>query len=342
MRSAASRDTATRSVETIRPLASFLRDRGLDVEAWLSVADLGAADLESSERRISIPQSEALAEAALDLVGDPALGLRLVERIGPGEAALFTYLAATSATGRAAFERATRYAVVSGSDFHFELEEEGDLLVCRADSATASAEGRVARFASEVSVGAMVKLGRIAAGELTSNEVWFRHPAPEYADQYERVFELPVHFGKRCNALIGRRERFDDPLPRADSTLCDLLDQHAQALLERLPRSEPFADRVREAIANELGSGDPSADRVSEILGVSPRTLRRRLRDTETSHQQLLDEVRNELARSTLAEGKLGITEVAFLLGFSDASAFHKAFRRWTGQSPRDWLRSRA
>jgi AraC-like DNA-binding protein len=336
-----SRDTATRSVDTIRPLASLLKEEGLDVGAWLSAANLCEDDLSNIERRITIVQSEGLADAALDLTGDPGLGLRVVERIGPGTADLFTYLAATSATGREAFERATRYVTVAGSDFRFTLEREGDLIVCRTDSATS--EGRVGRFAAEVAVGMMVKLGRVVAGgNLPINEVWFRHEAPEYADQYDRVYELPIHFGKRCNALIGLYARLDNPLPRADSTLCDLLDEHAQALLDRLPHNDSTADRVRATIADELASGDPTAEHVSEALGMSPRTLRRRLKDEGTSHQQLLDGVRKELARSYLAEGKLGVAEVAFLLGFSDPSAFHKAFRRWTGRSPGEWLRERA
>lgn len=340
MVAAASRDTATRSVETLRPLAGLLEDEGLDLDAWLAAADLCRADLANVERRISVAQSEALAEAALDLTGDAALGLRVVERIGPGTADLFTYLAATSATGREAFERATRYASVSGSDFRFALEREGELLVCRTESATAP-EGRVGIFAAEVSVGMLVKLGRIVAGDLPDTQVWFRHEAPDYADQYGRAFELPIRFGQRCNALLGRHAGLDDPLPRADSTLCDLLDRHAQALLDRVPGSDSFSDRVRHRIANELASGDPTAEHVAEALGMSPRTLRRRLKDEGTSHQQILDDVRNELARSYLAEGRLGITEVAFLLGFSDASAFHKAFRRWTGRGPADWLRER-
>jgi AraC-like DNA-binding protein len=337
MSTTTSRATATRSVDTIRPLAALLEEQGHEVDSWLSAADLCASDLTNIERRITVAQSEGLARAALDLTGDPALGLRLVERIGPGSADRFTYLAASSATGREAFERATRYVGVAGSDFHFALEREGDLTVCRTDSA--NSDGLIGRFSAEVSVGMMAKLGRVVAGDLSMNEVWFRHEAPDYADQYPAAFGLPVRFGMRCNALIGRYDRLDDPLPRADSTLCDLLDQHARALLARVPASDSFGDRVREIIAKELASGDPTAEHVADALGVSPRTLRRRLKDENTSHQQLLDDVRNELARSYLTEGKLGITEVAFLLGFSDASAFHKAFRRWTGKSPGDWLR---
>lgn len=334
------RETATRSVHTLRTLASALSHAGIDVDAWLESACLSEGDLTNLERRITVEQSHALAEAALDLTGDPALGLRIVERIGPGEENLFTYLAASSATGREAFERATRYVAIVGSDFEFRLEREGDKSVCVAESA--SRDGRVGRFAAEVSVGMMVKLGRQVAGDKDMIEVWFRHEAPEYVDQYEAAYELPIHFGQRCDALVGRYAKLDSPLPRADSALCDLLDEHARSLMDRLPRSDSFSDRVREVVANELASGDPSAEHVAEALGVSTRTLRRRLKDEGTSHQELLDDVRNGLARSYLTEGKLGITEVAFLLGFSDASAFHKAFRRWTGRSPGDWLRQRA
>ena len=340
MSPSASPDTATRSVDTLRPLVAVLEDRGCDLDAWFRVAGLSAADLDDPDRRITVAQSNALAEEAFEVTGDPTLGLRVVEKIGPGTADIFTYLAATSATGREAFERATRYVAVAGSDFEFGLEQEGEKIVCRTHSATSG--GRVGRLAAEISVGTMVKLGRMVAGDLAVNEAWFRHPAPEYAGQYAEVFGMPVHFDARCDALVGRADHLDDPLPGADSALCNLLDQHARALFERVPRGDAFADRVRDTIVRELSSGDPSTEHVAEVLGVSPRTLRRRLKDEATSHQQLLDQVRNELACSYLEGGGLSVTEVAFLVGFSDASAFHKAFRRWTGESPGDWLRGRA
>ena len=341
MSRSASRDTATRSVDTLRPLVGLLEDRGFDVEAWLRVAGLARSDLEDVDKRITVAQSEALAEEALDLVGDPALGLRIVERIGPATADLFVYLAASSASGREAFERATRYVAVAGSDFAYSLDREGDKIICRVESATSG--GRVGRFAAEVQVGMMVKLGRVAAGSLENdNEVWFRHPAPEYADEYPSVYEMPVKFDQRYDALIGLAANLDDPLPRSDSVLCDVLDRHARQLFEKLPRAESFADGVRDTILRELSGGDASAEHVAEVLGMSARTLRRRLKEERTTHQQLLDDVRSELACRYLAGGEMSVTEVAFLLGFSDASAFHKAFKRWTGASPGDWLRERA
>ena len=105
MSPSASPDTATRAVGTLRPLVAEVDARGGDLEAWLQLAGLSVADLDDVDRRISVAQSNALAEAAFDITSDPALGLRVVERIGRGTADLFTYLAATCATGREAFER---------------------------------------------------------------------------------------------------------------------------------------------------------------------------------------------------------------------------------------------
>ena len=177
-------------------------------------------------------------------------------------------------------------------------------------------------------------------GDAEGMEVWFAHAAPDYASEYARVIEIPYRFDARCYAIVGSAALLDRPLPKADSRLCELLEQHAEELLARLPAGDAFEDRVRKQIASLLPSGETHADRVAETLGVSTSTLRRRLREAGTSHRQLLDAVRCDLACSALLGKDVSVNEVAFLLGFSDASAFHKAFRRWTGQSPSEFARA--
>lgn len=332
-------ETVTRTVATVKPLADLLSARGFDTAAWLAPAGFSPADLDRLEHRISLADSVALVEDALVLTGDPALGLHVVENVTSRATDLFTYLAATSNTGREAFEAGTRYVEVAGSDFEFSLEVRSGRSIVSTRSAIT--DGAQDRFFAEVTVGLMVKFGRIVAGALdASAEAWFAYPAPDYADEYGRVLELPIRFDAPCHALSSSADRLDAPLPRADSRLQELLEQHARRLYEALPRSDCFADRVRDAILAELPSGDPGADHIAQRLHLSTRTLRRRLRHEGTTHRELLDAVRSELARSYLASRELGASEVAFLLGFSDTSAFHKAFRRWTGLSPAAWLDS--
>jgi AraC-like DNA-binding protein len=120
------------------------------------------------------------------------------------------------------------------------------------------------------------------------------------------------------------------------------LQQYAADQLAGIASNPRFSERVRATIRSMPTLGDLSADTVAAQLSMSDRTLRRRLRDEGTSYQQVLDDVRAQLARRHLANAEHGIGEVARLLGFSDASAFTKAFRRWTGRTPADFARARS
>jgi len=139
------------------------------------------------------------------------------------------------------------------------------------------------------------------------------------------------------SALIFTFDANQVPLPTSDPALLEILKRHADHLLAKLPPSDDFIARVRQLIAQELTGGDPSADHLATRLGMSSRTLRRRLEERGTGHKALLDEIRRELAMRHLGEERLEIGEVAFLLGYSEASAFHRAFKRWTGSTPVDY-----
>ena len=132
----------------------------------------------------------------------------------------------------------------------------------------------------------------------------------------------------------------DSSNPSADAALRQLLERYASDQLTRILSNAPLAQRVRAYVLSILPMGDLTADGVAAQFSMSDRTLRRRLRDEGISYQDILDDVRAELACRYLKKEKRGIDEVTFLLGFSDPSAFSKAFRRWTGQTPADFLRA--
>jgi len=131
----------------------------------------------------------------------------------------------------------------------------------------------------------------------------------------------------------------DLQIAKADPGLCALLDRHAEELLAKYPRQDVLIDQIRAIIGVELRHGDTSLDRVAERLDTSGRTLQRKLRDHGTSHQELLDQMRRDLAMRYLAEPHMAICEVAYLLGFSESSALHRAFKRWTGMTPNEFRR---
>jgi len=329
-------DTATCSISALEPVVRTLERLGIDVAGVLAKEGLAPAQLEDEDLRIPLARYRGIFSAAAEASGDPAFGVRLVEDIEVERFSLWTYLAASSETGRRAYERATRYAGINIDNLDYELIVDGPRTICR----TGVLGFERSRSETEFAVGMMVKLAPFIARDEPERAAWFRHPRPAYADQVEAAFGCPVLYEQRFDAIIGTSAGLDAPLPRADSALCALLEEHAESLLARVPQPAGFIDRVRERIGTLLPRGEASAERVASELGISTRTLRRRLSAAGTSYQQVLDEVRLELAQRTLRQPGISVNEVAFLLGFSDASAFHKAFRRWTGRSPGDYARA--
>jgi AraC-like DNA-binding protein len=150
-----------------------------------------------------------------------------------------------------------------------------------------------------------------------------------------------VRFSAGENGLRLPVAELETPCVRADPALLAVLDRYAAERVERAPRSDSVADRGRAALAEELRAGEPSAATLAARLKMSVRTLNRSLGAEGTSYRRILDQLRRELAIHHLADDRLTIAEVAFLLGFSELSAFYRAFKRWTGRTPAE-LRGRA
>src|SRR5262249_2535552 len=146
-----------------------------------------------------------------------------------------------------------------------------------------------------------------------------------------------VEFDSGLNEMWLNSATLDLPIMKADPGLCAVLDRHAEELLAKYPRSDDLVARLREIIRNELNGGDPGVDRVARQLGLSARTLQRKLREHGITHQEILDQMRKDLATRYLSQPEMAICEVAYLLGFSESSAFHRAFKRWTGSTPTEF-----
>jgi AraC-like DNA-binding protein len=266
------------------------------------------------------------------------VGLRLAERIRPEMWEVFGYVVKCSATLGDACVRAGRFIELLCDGIELGLHVEGSRAVL-------SYRGLAPELAhseiTEFILGAITTCARQISGrfDLQPAEVRFTHGPPPNIEAHTTMFGCPVFFRRPQNALLFPSEALHLSVLEYDPKLCALLDRQASQLLEALPRPSTLTRRVQEIISRELQGGSPTVDRVSAELGMHSRTLGRRLRAEGTSFQQLLDELRHELADRYLSEPGLSIGEVAFLLGYSDPSAFNKAFRRWTGTAPHEYRR---
>lgn len=320
------------STRLVQPIVAGMLMMGADAEAALGHVGLDPALLADPDARIPHQAAVALWAHAAERTGVETFGLRVVEAIDLKVFDVQMYAFLSSADLEEGIGRVIRYQRINHDVARVSLVRTPHEAIYRHELPGGRAPpGSVAQFV----LGSVVKAARVATGDaIEITEVRFRHPEPEDTEEYARLLRAPCSFGNPYNEVVFPLTALRLPLLRADPGLASVLDRHAQNLLETLPRLESLVDHVRGLLAKELQGGNPSAEHIAEALRMSTRTLARRLAAEGTSHKELLDDLRSELARRYLGDPSLSIGEVAFLLGFSEPSALHRAFKRWTGQTP--------
>lgn len=197
-------------------------------------------------------------------------------------------------------------------------------------------------FSDEFTCGVLVGRFREGTGIRFPVRARFQRPAPK-GDVVDRVRSFlgdEPEFGAPISSMRLPRQVWSAPLRSTNPRLREALERHAAELVAELASPQPeVVAAVRRVVTERVKQGEPTLDVVAKMLATTPRTLQRRLQSVGIVYQELVDDVRAGLARRCLDDERLSIVEVAFLLGYSDASAFGRAFKRWTGKTPTDWRR---
>lgn len=188
----------------------------------------------------------------------------------------------------------------------------------------------------EILLVGLLRLSKHLSGKehLTPFNVGFMHSAPAYAPMYEPSLGSNIDYDQPQVFVEFTVDLLSNTISDRNPTLVTLLDQQAEALLRALPNKSEFDIALRKTIIKCLHNGTPSLDTISDTLNISSRTLHRRLKDRGFNFGELLQRTRQELAIQYLREKQLSIIEISFLLGYSEQSAFSRAFKQWTGKTP--------
>ncbi len=311
---------------------------GLDHDELIEAAGLSDHDLQDPDARVPIVKQWNLWRAVIDRVDDVALGLHLAERVEPKDLGVVGYSMAYSRDLRQALDRFVRYCRVISEAIQAGLSIGSERTRMTVEH---SPQFDAMRHPVDTRLAVLVLAVRTMTGQpVNPVEVHFSYDVPEQTLEHRRLFNAPLKFGQPKAMLVFRNEDLDLPIVAADETLSGYLDRLAGELLGKLTATGSFTERIRRAIWSELHGQPPSLSVVASIVGVSPRTLQRRLREEQTSFAAVLDEFRREMAMQLLQDRSLAIYEVAFLLGYSEPSTFYRAFRRWRGASPDEFRRS--
>jgi len=238
---------------------------------------------------------------------------------------------ATARTTRAALLLLTRYSALLLDGARFYLLEQDE--VARFTYVHPIAHSPYERFAAECSLVFALRRGiQLAGADKRLTEARFRHPPPDYVDEYERVFDCAITFSEPANELVFERSLLDLPQPYPDDSLHELLLKRADQLLANANGDEQLVERVSQLLRLQLH--EPDAEELAQRLGLTLRSLQRRLQETGASFSNLLDEARRDAACALLCQPDLAIKDIALRTGFSEPSAFHRAFKRWKGVTP--------
>lgn len=334
---AASPGERTVSAGYARGLLELAVSKGADRQMLARVAGVSLGDLADQDARVPFVRYVALMRAAKEITGDPALGLHYGEAVDISEVSIVGLLGQASETMGEAFAQLNRYVKLivdvdlgdSPQRFRMALDRGGVWIVDTRRQANDFPELSESAFAQLV-------CGPRRFDETHAvKSVHFTHPEPAHRAEYERIFRAPVVFGADRNAIQIDPLAASRKVARLPRYAFGVLAEKADALLAAMESCSSVRGRVESLLMARLHTGEAGMEGVAAKLGLSRQTLFRRLKAEGVTFETVLDDLRRRMALDYLSARKVSVNETAYLVGFSDPAAFSRAFKRWTGASPR-------
>ncbi|HVW27207.1 MAG TPA: AraC family transcriptional regulator [Polyangiaceae bacterium] len=322
--------SGTVSVRMLWPFMRVLHDFGPELAA-LAAAGVDSATLADADARIPRRLIGEIVWNAVQRTGDVALGVHAGEHTDAADFGVMDHAVRACPDVRRAMMCIARYTRLQDDNVEIHFMEEGERVVWQIRNAVPPILRVTNDFQVTVTVmNLMRRLGR----QDPPLEVHIRHTEATDPAEYARVFRAPVRLGMPHNGVVVPRALLDQPVPSANPQAFSVFDLMATRLLKELDRTDTTTERVRRLVASRIGRDGIGIVDIGAQLHMSEATLRRRLDEEGTTYKAIVDELRRELAAQYVAEPRVAIGEIAFLLGFSTQSAFGRAFRRWNGVSP--------
>ena len=329
-------DLPPHPVRSLLPALGVMEELGFERQACLKGTGLLLSQLDSPDARMSLQQELAFYRNTLDLTGDQTIGLKLGEPYVPQRYGLFGYALLSAATFRHALSLAENFGRLTFSFFTLRYQVEGSRTWFSFTEPPPIEQALIDLYLDRDMSAARVDFSVILGEPLAFGELHMHHDGHGRPGVYRDYFGADIHFSAADSRFSFSSSLLDQPLPQSDPESSRHFQQQCQLLIAKLTTQGHFVDHVRMLVLARPGFF-PDIDYVAEKMGMSTRTLRRRLKEENSSYRELLDEIRFGLAKEYLGNTNLSMEEICGLLGYSESGNFSHAFRRWSGQSPREW-----
>src|SRR5881227_1053499 len=331
-----------------KALLDFAVSRGAHRRTLIARSQLCPEDLEDQDNRIPLANYLALLKAGIELCNEPALSLLFGEAVRLQDISLVGLIGVAFDNVESVRRQVNRYAPLTldaddgGTADAIEfVRENGDVwMKFTSELYKANPLLTESGFARNVCGARALVASMLASLPSLANlqfpkAIRFTHAEPSYRAEYDRIFGVPLFFGSHMNALLIDEAILNMKLPRTNPYLSEIMSARADELLKSLERSKTLRGRVENLLVPVLHTGEATVEMIASKLGLSRQTLFRKLKAEGVTFEQVLDELRHQLALYYLNGKKVSVNQTAYLVGFSEPASFSRAFKRWTGSSPR-------
>jgi AraC-like DNA-binding protein len=325
-------------VTVLSQMFLYLRSLNVNVDEFLHSIDIDPQTVKAPDSRIPIDTYLYIQESAAEYTHDPCFGLHMGEFAEAGSWSILGYLMMNCATLGEAMEKSGRYSRIIGNliDAKTHLGFNKVKLVFN----TPPHAPKMSQHCFESTFSSLLRMVRSLTGvKVNPLEVTFIYPKPESTSEYERIFCCPVLFGQNENSMTVDLKAGRTPILMANPNLLAYFEQFAQDFISTLDHQNEYTNAVTRIILSKLDDESLNIQKVAQQMAVSVRTLQNRLEDEGVVFSDLLKDIRERLAKKYLKENYT-VEQITYLLGFSEPSVFRKAFKKWSGVTPREFRES--
>ena len=323
------------SVSVLSHLFLYLTSLKVNIDELLRSLGLDPALIRSPDTHIPIETYLLIQDRAAEYIHDPYLGLHMGEFAEAGSWSILGYMMTNCKNLSEALEKSGRYAHIIGNLIEGKTYLRFNKV--KAVFFTPPHAPKMSRHCFESTFSSTLRMLRTMTGvKINPLEVTFIYPQPESTAEYERIFCCPVLFGHKENSVTLDLRTLNTPILTANPGLLAYFEKYAQDFLAEMERSNEYTRAVTRIILARLDDESLSIVKVAKEMSLSVRTLQNRLEAEGVLFSDLLKDIRERLAKKYLREN-YSVEQITYLLGFSEASAFHKAFKKWAGVTPREY-----
>lgn len=325
----------TLSANSVSLVLHVLKLQGQDVAALCQEAGIDPVQLQDVHSRVTIAQMVALWQAAVRVTANPDLALHVGKALNPTSAGIIAYVMMNAPTLHQSLRQLCKYQDIVCEGIRTSLQVQGQEAQVLLE--VVSPALHEPRYAIDCEMVIYKNAFEALIGqELPHSKIMFAYPEPESKAEHRRLFgeAVPIEFNARYSGFVFDADKLQLPVVSANPELNLIFEQYANEYLQRLREPSSMTERVQRELAQQLKGEEPSLKSIARSLALSVRSLQAKLSEEGTTYQRVLDGVRQDLAQQHLQSGRHTVADVAYLLGFSEPSAFSRSFKKWTGLAP--------